>query len=70
MYYKIEYINNINKEFIAVITTITLRWLLAASASHFGGKQNSKILTLDNPGFVHLKHLQNPRNLLLTALCM
>ena len=57
MYYKIEFINNIN---IYFAITIMLHWLLAESAGHFWWTEEFE--NVANPDFENLKHLQNPEH--------
>ena len=59
-------VNNIIKiDLIVVAVIITLRQLLAESAGHLS--QPAEFENVANPDFDHLKHLQNPGHLSLTA---
>ena len=65
MYERVEVSSNVKIDFIVVVITIMLRWLLAESAGHFW--QPAEFENMANPDFENLKHLQNCGNLPLTA---
>ena len=68
MYKRVEVSSNVRIDFIVFSITIILDWSLAESSDPFWCPEEFE--NVANPYFDHLKHLQNPGHLSLTATSM